>query len=207
MKRRILDNEWMPGFCALEQEVAAQLKMSRTPVREALLRLQDEGLVAVVPRHGMRVLPVSAGDMREIYQMLTVLEATAAGLAAKSSPDERELMSLRQACDDMETALRAQDLRAWAQADECFHTQLLLLGGNRTLTETVLRFWDRAHRARLVTLRLRELPHASTREHREVIDAIASGDGVRAEQLHRAHRERGMHELLSILDVFHLGQV
>lgn len=207
IRRRILDNEWTPGFSALEQDLAEQLQMSRTPVREALLRLQDEGLVAVVPRHGMRVLPVSPEDMREIYQVLTALEAAAAGMAAIAGPSENSVASLKQACDEMEAALLAKDLQKWAEADECFHTQLLLISGNKILTETVLRFWDRAHRARLVTLRLRQLPEASTREHRELIDAIVSGDSALAEQLHRSHRERGMRELLHILEVFQMGQV
>ena len=67
IRRRILDNVWAPGFQAMEQEVALELGMSRTPVREALIRLAKEGLVEVVPRRGMRVLPVSPTDMREIY--------------------------------------------------------------------------------------------------------------------------------------------
>jgi len=207
IRRRILDNEWAPGFSALEQELAQQLEMSRTPVREALLRLQDEGLVAVIPRHGMRVLPVSPEDMREIYQVLTALESAAAGLAAMANASEDRVASLSLACEQMEAALLSKDLLAWAEADECFHTQLLLLSGNHILTETVLRFWDRAHRARLVTLRLRQLPETSTREHRQLIDAIVSGNSQLAQDLHRAHRERGMHELLNILEVFKLGQI
>jgi DNA-binding GntR family transcriptional regulator len=82
IRRRILDNAWPPGHRALEQEVALALGMSRTPVREALMRLQAEGLVEVIPRHGMRVLPVSPTDMREICQILTALECMAAELLA-----------------------------------------------------------------------------------------------------------------------------
>ena len=70
IRRRILDNIWPPGYRALEQEAALALGMSRTPVREALIRLQNEGLVELVPRHGMRVLPVSADDMRETARFL-----------------------------------------------------------------------------------------------------------------------------------------
>ena len=58
------------GFQATEQQVAAILDMSRTPTREALLRLKSEGLVEIRPGHGMRVLPISAADMRKIYQVL-----------------------------------------------------------------------------------------------------------------------------------------
>ena len=86
IRRRILDNAWPPGHRALEQEVALALGMSRTPVREALMRLQAEGLVEVIPRHGMRVLPVSPNDMREIYQILTALECMAAELLAQRKP-------------------------------------------------------------------------------------------------------------------------
>ncbi len=81
----ILSNEWSPGFQATEQEIADRLAMSRTPVREAMMRLQAEGLVAVVPRHGLYVLPVSSKDMQEIYEILTSLEATAAGVLRESS--------------------------------------------------------------------------------------------------------------------------
>ena len=91
IRQRILDNAWPPGHRALEQEVALALGMSRTPVREALMRLQGEGLVEVVPRHGMRVLPVSPTDMREIYEILTALECMAAELVARKKPTDSDL--------------------------------------------------------------------------------------------------------------------
>src|SRR5512133_2353230 len=83
IRHRILDNVWPPGHRALEQEVALALGVSRTPVREALVRLQSEGLVEVVPRHGMRVLSLSTADMRETYEVLTALESMAAELVAR----------------------------------------------------------------------------------------------------------------------------
>ena len=78
LRRRILDNEMPPNAQYLEQELANALGMSRTPVREALIRLSEERLVEIRPRHGARVLPVSVDDMREIYEMMTELEALAA---------------------------------------------------------------------------------------------------------------------------------
>ena len=78
IRRRILDNDMPPNAQYLEQELADALGMSRTPVREALIRLSDERLVEVRPRHGARVLPVSVDDMREIYELMTELEALAA---------------------------------------------------------------------------------------------------------------------------------
>ena len=71
------------GEMFTEEQLASMLKMSRTPAREAMLRLAKDGLVEVRPRHGMRIKPVSVADIREIYEVLTGLESTAAALAAQ----------------------------------------------------------------------------------------------------------------------------
>jgi DNA-binding GntR family transcriptional regulator len=126
IRRRILDNVWPPSHRALEQEVALALGMSRTPVREALVRLQNDGLVEVVPRHGMRVLPVSPTDMREIYEILTALECMAAELLARRTPGEDELQPLVDATKAMDKALKADDLDAWATAIDRFNPHLSL---------------------------------------------------------------------------------
>jgi len=204
MRRRILDNVWSPGFRALEQELALELGMSRTPVREALIRLQNEGLVEVIPRHGMRVLPVSAADMRDIYEMLTALESTAAELAVLRRPTATALKPLQEATRDMARALKADNLEAWAIADESFHQHLVALSGNRLLIDAVQNCWDRAHRARMVTLRMRPKPTHSTREHMEVVENIRAGNARAAFEAHRAHRERGSRELLAILERYRL---
>jgi DNA-binding GntR family transcriptional regulator len=207
IRRRILDNAWPPGYQALEQALALELGMSRTPVREALIRLKNEGLVDVVPRHGMRVLPVSAADMKEIYEILTSLEATAAELVALRKPSAAELAPLERATRDMERALKKSDLDEWARADERHHRHLVELCGNRRLAQVVYNYWDRAHRARMFTLRLRPKPIDSTREHLAVVAAIRRGDAIAARDLHRAHRERGSRELLTLLDRYHLSQI
>jgi DNA-binding GntR family transcriptional regulator len=204
IRQRILDNVWPPGYRALEQELSLELGMSRTPVREALSRLQREGLVEVIPRHGMSVLPVSADDMRDIYEMLTALEATAAELAVRRKPSEAQLKPLLAASRDMARALQADDLDAWAAADERFHRHLVVLSGNRLLIDAVQNCWDRAHRARMVTLRMRPKPTHSTREHMDVVEKIRAGDARGAFDAHRAHRDRGSRELLAILEHFRL---
>lgn len=204
MRQRILDNQWAPGYRALEQELALALGMSRTPVREALIRLRKEGLVEVIPRHGMSVLPISADDMRDIYEMLTALESMAAELAGRRHPNERELKPLLEASRAMARALKADDLEGWAAADESFHRHLVALSGNRLLIDAVQNCWDRAHRARMVTLRMRPKPMHSTREHMEVVEKIRAGDARAASEAHRAHRERGSRELLAILEQYRL---
>jgi DNA-binding GntR family transcriptional regulator len=207
LRARILDNLWAPGYQALEQEVALALGMSRTPVHEALMRLQQEGLVEVAPRRGMRVLPVSAADMREIYEILTALECAAAQTLGNRTPSAAELEPMVQATQAMEAALLRDDLDAWARADETFHMALVKLAGNRMLLETVMGYWDRAHRARMFTLRLRPKPVNSTQEHMQLVRMLAAGDGAGAAQVNRAHRERASGELLGIFERFQLQQL
>jgi len=207
IRRRILDNIYPPGHRALEADLAADLAISRTPVREALIRLAHEGLVEVIPRHGMRVLPVSPVDMSEIYVVLTALESAAAEILALRRPSEAELTPLVDATGDMTRALAADDLGAWAAADERFHRHLLELAGNRTLIDAVARLADRAHRARMFTLRLRPKPVNSTQEHMAMLERIREGDARGAVEVNRAHRQRASIELLAIFERYRLQQM
>jgi len=207
IRQRILDNAWPPGHRALEQEIAQSLGMSRTPVREALIRLRNEGLVEVIPRHGMRVLPVSPTDMREIYEILGALECLAAELVAQRKPGSDELAPLVEASLAMDRALKADDLEAWAAADESFHAALVDLAGNRHLKATVANYWERAHRARMFTLRLRPKPVNSTKEHRQMVQQLRAGDVAAAVEVTRAHRERANRELLEIFERYKLAQM
>jgi DNA-binding GntR family transcriptional regulator len=207
VRQRILDNVWPPGHQVLEQTLAEELGMSRTPLREALIRLQQEGLIEVIPRHGMRVLPISPTDMLEIYQILTSLESMASELAAARNLSEEELAPLETASAEMEAALARDDLDAWARADELFHAHLVALSGNHLLVELVHNFWDRAHRARMVTLHLRPKPVNSTREHLDLVSAIRKGNAATAKKIHEQHRKRGASELTEILQRLRLHQV
>ena len=204
IRQRILDNVWPPGHRALEQEVALALGMSRTPVREAIMRLRNEGLVEVIPRHGLRVLPVSPTDMREIYQILTALECMAAELLAQRKPTDAELKPLVDASKAMDKALKADDLDAWAAADERFHAHFIELAGNRQLQATMLNYWDRAHRARMFTLRLRPKPVNSTKEHMQMVEHLRAGDAEGAVRVTRAHRVRATRELIEIFERYRL---
>ncbi|MEP7283453.1 MAG: GntR family transcriptional regulator [Rubrivivax sp.] len=207
IRRRILDNTWPPGHRALEQEVALALGMSRTPVREAMVRLRNDGLVELIPRHGMRVLPVSSTDMREIYEILTALEGMALEILARRKPSEAELKPLVESTRAMDKALKTDDLDAWAAADERFHGALIELAGNRQLQATVLNYWDRAHRARMFTLKLRPKPVNSTKEHMQLVERLRAGDVAGAAQVNRSHRERASRELLAIFERFRLHQM
>lgn len=204
LKERILNNQYPPGFHALEQELAEELGVSRTPLRESLIRLQNEGLIELIPRRGMRVVPISAADMREIYEVLTCLESTAAELLAERRPAEDDLLPMSEAVEDMEKALDKGDLEAWAEADERFHRLLLELCGNQRILSITSTMRDQGHRARMTSLRLRPLPTRSNEEHRQLLDAIRNGDPVRAREVHHQHRKHASQMLTSIFEKYNL---
>lgn len=200
LRSMILDNLLPPGTQRLEAELAIELGMSRTPVREAMLRLQQDGLATVTPRHGMRVQPISAADMRDIYDVLESLEPKAAELLARRGLPADQLTPLAQACDAMEAAIAREDRAAWAAADEGFHLGLAALCGNRRLSAMVMQVWDQSHRARMFTLNMRPLPARSTAEHRATLEAIRAGDADTARDLYRRHRARGGAELIALIE-------
>jgi len=199
-KAMILDGRLKPSASYLESELAEWIGVSRTPVREAALRLEREGLVRVRPRRGIQVLPISAEDMKEIYQLLTSLEPLAAQLAAERGLSAEDAAALAQETERMEQALAANDLVAWAEADDAFHALLVEASGNKRLIEATTRYRMQVHRARMATLSLRPRPHQSTADHRALLACLISGDAIGARQVHFAHREAAGRMLTDLLE-------
>jgi DNA-binding GntR family transcriptional regulator len=199
LRRLVLDNALPAGTQILEQEAAIKLGMSRTPVREAMLRLARDGMVEIRSRHGMRVLPISADDMAEIYDLLYGLESTAAEIVAERGVTNAQLAKLDRAVAEMDTALAGDDLEGWAAADEGFHLLLVELTGNRRLIEAVATYWDQAHRVRVATLRLRPRPARSNEDHRALVQAIRRRDAKTAREVHSEHRKRSGRMLVDLL--------
>ena len=115
-------------------------------------QLEQEGFVEMRPRHGMRVLPLSAKDMEEVYAILTELEPLAIELAAKNGLTDSHIADMQKAVDDMDDCLKRDDLNGWAKADDRFHSLLAKLSGNQRLEKTISNFADQVHRARKATL-------------------------------------------------------
>jgi DNA-binding GntR family transcriptional regulator len=204
LKEAIRENTFPPGYQGSEQEIATRLGMSRTPVHEAVIRLQEEGLVRVLARRGVVVCGISAHDMREIYEVIVALEGAAAELLALKSEAERAPIAaeLEAVNAEMERALDQDDLTAWAHADERFHVLLMERCGNKRLMRMFLTVLDQSHRARMLTLRMRPKPVGSAREHHAIVEAIARGDAAQAQSRARTHRVRARDRLLPLIEQF-----
>jgi len=200
----IFSGELGPGTSHLESELADTLGMSRTPIREAALMLEAQGLLEVRPRKGVRIVPVSPTDMREIYDVLTELESLAAADAAKRNYGRAELKAIEETIDNMDASLAAEDRRAWAEADEAFHTELVRLGGNSRVQSIVAMMSDQVRRARMVTLFIRPLPTDSNVDHRALLEAIRRQDADLAKEIHRNHRLKAKETLLNLLETHQL---
>lgn len=207
LRQMIFDGDLPAGSDHLESELADQLGMSRTPIREAALTLESQGLLEMRPRKGVRILPVSPNDMREIYDVLTELESLAALRAAQRGLSEADVAPLSQAIEEMEQALADNALEEWALADDRFHQALVELGGNSRIKTIVAMMSDQVRRARAITLFMRPLPVQSNEDHRRVFEAIRSGDAEEAARIHRAHRQKAKDIIVGLLEKHKLSKV
>jgi DNA-binding GntR family transcriptional regulator len=202
MKEAIRESIFPPGYQASAQEIALRLGMSRTPVHEASLKLQEEGLVRIVPKRGIVICALAPDDIREIYDVIVAIEGRAAELVAALPAAGRAAIAdaLAGDTDAMEVALAAGDLTAWGRADAAFHHALIEGARNSRIARIVQTINDQMHRARMLTLRLRgELPE-SVAEHRRIIAAIRAGDQAAAQAAARGHRLRTQGELIPLLE-------
>jgi DNA-binding GntR family transcriptional regulator len=186
LRDAILDARFTPGTRLRQTDLADRLAISRTPIREALGRLQQEGLVELLPGGGLRVPVLDLDEAAELYDLREVLDGLAARLAAaRATP--AVLARLERALARMRQCLERQDANQWFGAHVAFHDEIFRASGHARLGSfagLVRLSIRRFHPLLLKTPRRLE---AAFREHREIHEAIAAGDGQRAERLARAH--------------------
>ena len=184
LKRRILEGVLRPGARLSEPALAQALGVSRTPVREALQRLSQEGLVELRPGRGARVRVLSPREVEEVYEVRALIEGEAAARAAGRC-DEAGLHRLEAALDALETA-DPDDYAAQIAADERFHALLVAASGNRVL-EQVFHDLDAALAlTRQFSRDLNQTPETRA-QHRAIVAAIRAGDAAAARAAAEAH--------------------
>lgn len=196
---RLLDEirtgDLLPGTRLREVEIADRLGASRTPVREAIRLLESDGLVAHVPRQGATIRMLDYPEIMELYEMRSVIEGTAARLAARAaSPVEIAALAALN-----EEFGQARDERDAAALNRQFHEMLLNAAKNRFLVRAV----DSLQKSMLIlgptTLMERSRVADAHREHQAILDALTARDGHRAEAEMRAHIEAAQHVRLKSL--------
>jgi DNA-binding GntR family transcriptional regulator len=199
LRQRILSGELEHHAKLRQEDLAAELGVSRTPVREALGRLAADGLVELLPNRGARVADITPADMRASYEARLIVEPAAAALAAQRR-DDPALAAMRAAIDAHRDAFG--DVRAAFNANREFHVALVAASGNDFLLRFVEQLW-----ARRIGLRIYEAQRESPKliavdadQHEAIADAVQRGDAAAAESLTRAHIGAAMGLLLDALD-------
>jgi DNA-binding GntR family transcriptional regulator len=186
IRRAILAGRLAPGVRLKEEELARELGISRTPVREALLILQTEGLVDSSPNRGAVVREYESDDLDDLYQLRAVVEGFAARLAAQRLPQPK-LVELHASCDRF-AALREQgDLDGLVQENLRFHTMILEAAGSERLAEIVRKVTQLPLVYRSYGSYTPAQAAASEHVHRQLVTAFEARDAERAEHLMKEH--------------------
>lgn len=173
VKQAILDRAYPGGALLSEGEIAGEVGVSRTPVREALLRLEAEGLVRLYPKRGALVLPVSPQEITDVLETRELVETFTAGRAGLGPELAGELDRLLAA---MTQHAEAGDAKEFAHADRCFHRTIVAAAGNEILTQLYDALRDRQLRMARLTAGDPGRTADAIREHTEILAAVRSGD-------------------------------
>ena len=186
LREAILSGRFPAGSRLRQVDLAGQLGISRTPIREALVRLGHEGLIELLPSGGVRVAVTDLKEAVDLYDLREVLDGLAARLAATRAPAPT-LARLDRELGRMKDCVVRGDANHWFPAHVAFHEEILRAAGNRPLLRqaSLVRLSIQRFHPLLLTTRQR-LAHAH-REHREIYEAIAAHDAEGAERLARAH--------------------
>lgn len=198
IKARIMNLEYKPGQNITDREIAEELNISRTPVREALRLLEHEGLIVSQPRRGWRVYSLSLEDIQEIFDIKVVLESAMARWAAGCN-DEAKRAALRSALERMKQATANNDHKAWVQADMELHGVIFSMCSNERATRIIQNLNDQWWRVRIGLVAMEGRMQRSIREHEAFVSSILAGDGEAAERQMRTHLEKLRHELVHVL--------
>lgn len=177
-----------PGQALSETRLSRQLGISRTPVREALQMLAQEGLVQIIPGRAVTVASPTVQDVMDAIHVRLLLEPEVVRLAAKHiTPDQLEVLQGAQA--GLEQAIAANDRAAWSRADNIYHETISAACPNQLLGELAMQYRNRVSYLSIDAQGNFERLTACTVEHRQIVDAIATHDSELAAQSMRDHIE------------------
>ena len=185
IRAAILDGRLTPGQRLKEEELARELGISRTPVREALLILQAEGLVDAAPNRGAVVRALDGDDLEDLYQLRALLEGHAARRAAANISDTA-LITLRESCDRFETIIEG-DVQELVKENLLFHNVILDASGSRRVADLVRRVIELPLVYRSYIWYSVDQRRISAHYHRQITKALEARDGERAELVMKEH--------------------
>ena len=186
LKRQIMVGEIAPGTRMMEVELADEMGVSRTPVREAIRKLEKEGLVTIEPRRGAYASDISAKEMVDILEVRQNLDGMAAGLAAQKITDEGK-NELSRIARQYKESVDSGNVDEIIRNDEAFHKYIVGLSGNKTLIKMVSQVQELALRFRYLYYEDFSRFQNQPSEHQAIVDALAAGDVTSARKNAELH--------------------
>ena len=190
IKNSIITGEREPRSRLIEERLAEDMGTSRTPVREALQKLEKEGLIYTRSQHGFAVKGVSLEEVEEIFGLRSVLEAYA-GFLATSRITQGELKTLEEIIRREDECLTHKDAEEFIWLDEEFHDVLHRAAKSSRLYALLHDLKDFMHRYRVIILRYHKRPGVAVEDHRKMVAAIKARNAKQVEKLIRKHMTRG----------------
>lgn len=198
LEDEILSGKLAFGSSLGEIALSERLGVSRTPVRAALVRLAEDGLIRSVPNKGSVVMGISKEDLIDIYEIRIRLE----GLASRTAAGRISEKGLRALCESVELAefyISKKDTERLRELDSEFHETIYGETGNRLLCKTLSELHRKIKSYRKISISSEERLIKSVCEHREIYEAIAAGDAELADRLTSSHIEEALANLLRLL--------
>ena len=189
LKRQILTGEITPGTRMMEVDLADEMGVSRTPVREAIRKLEKEGLVTIEPRRGAYASDISVKDMVDTMEVREHLESLAACLAAQTMADEQR-EELEHIADEYAKAIHDNNMEEMIHYDELFHKGIVNASGNKTLIQISETVQELALRFRYLSYDDLSRYGSMPMEHKEILDAIENNDPEAAMECAKNHVKR-----------------
>ncbi|MCE3551831.1 GntR family transcriptional regulator [Pseudonocardia sp. RS11V-5] len=195
LRERIYARRYPPGTWLRQEQLAAELGVSRTPLREALRSLEQDGLVRLTPGQGARVVTGDLPTLLAAYELRAVVDGLAARLAAERPAPPSRVRELRGVVARQRAALDPWEPQAYTALNVAFHEDVVHLSGNDFVIAQTPILKMTAQVFAPVALIERERAVQAVAEHTAIVDAIEAGDGPGAERLARAHVEATISEL------------
>ncbi|MGN8817389.1 GntR family transcriptional regulator [Oribacterium sp. HCP28S3_H8] len=187
LRQAILKGELKPGERLMEIQLAEKLGVSRTPIREAIRKLELEGLVLMIPRKGAEVAKISHKSLQDVLEVRGALEELATDLACQRITDE-ELESLRKAEAHFKQVVSSggNEMQI-AEADEAYHDIIYNASGNKKLVQMINNLREQMYRYRLEYIKDEAKRGTLISEHEKILEAIRLRDIIRAKALMKEH--------------------
>ena len=200
LRHAILKGELEPGERLMEIALAQKLGVSRTPIREAIRKLELEGLVVMVPRKGAEVADITEKDLRDVLEVRTALEELSIELAMKNMTDE-DYENLKKTSKSFAKDSEGDDLIKIAEADVAFHEIIYMATGNKRLIQMINNLREQMYRYRLEYIKDKSTHARLVEEHERIIEAMQKQDVNAAKAAIKLHVENQEENILKSIKV------